>query len=116
MADHGFDAFPGRVADDGAHLRRLVEAVADLERGDLLGQFVLELIVGVADADGDRRRQAALAGAAVSRAQDIADAGFDIGIGHDGDVIFGAALGLDAFAIARASFVDDLGHGAGADE
>jgi len=66
--------------------------------------------------DGGGAGHAAFAGAAEGGLDDAARGILGIGIGHDDDVIFRAAIGLHALAVLGAHFVDVTRDGRGADK
>ena len=75
-----------------------------------------ELFGGVADHDGGAARHATLARAAEGGFDHATHGPFDVGVGHDDDVVLRAAVGLDALAVPRARLVDGAGDGRAADE
>jgi hypothetical protein len=92
--------------DERAHLRRGVEAVADLDLRQALLDRADELVAGVADGDDDRDRHAALAGRAVAGAHGGVGRHVDVGVGQDDHVVLGAAERLHALAVLRSGLVD----------
>ena len=68
------------------------------------------------DGECDRAGHAAFAGAAEGAGLEGGDGLVEVGVGHDDQVVFRTAGGLDAFAVLRAGFVDVFCDGGGADE
>ena len=61
-------------------------------------------IGGCADGERGRARHAAFAGTTEGGGRESFDGARDVGVGHDDDVVFRSAIGLDAFAVAGAGF------------
>ena len=68
----------------------------------------------IADQHGHTDGHASLASRAVGRANQGIHSLLNVGIGHHHHVIFSAAQGLNAFAVARAVFVQAVGNRGGA--
>ncbi len=73
-------------------------------------------IGNAADGHGQTAGHAAFAGTAEGRSLNGFDSLIEIGVGHDDEVVFRAAGGLHALAVARAGFVNVLGDVGRADE
>ena len=115
-ADVVLDPVAGFTRDDRTHLGVEFHAVLDFQRAGALGQFRDDLVGHVADQHRYRDRHAALAGRAISRADQTVDGLLDVGIGHHDHMVLGPAQRLDAFAVAGAGFVDVLGNRGRADK
>jgi hypothetical protein len=75
-----------------------------------------EMVGRVADRDRRRARHAALARAAERGGREGLDRLRHVGVGHDDDVVLGAAVRLHALAVPRGGLVDVLRDGRRADE
>ena len=92
-----------RLTDDRAHLGiQLCMPFLICSRRARSASFGMIASAGIADEHGHRDRHAALAGRAVSRADQRVDCLFEIGIRHHHHVILGAAERLHALAGCRA--------------
>ena len=94
-----------------------VEAVADAELVDALDEPGAQAVRGLlADRHRDADRHAALACAAVARADQRVDGLVEVGVGHHDHVVLGAAEALRALAVRRGGRVDVLRDVGAADE
>ena len=91
-------------------------AVADLARRGRVADLRRERLRRLGDGDDDRRRQAALAGAAERRVGDDLRRHVHVGVGQDDDRVLGAALALHALAVGGRAAVDVARHRRRADE
>ena len=105
------------AGDHGAHVRLSFavggtdfEAAGGFDEGGEHGFFRR------ADDDGGGPGHATFTGAAEGGFDEAARGILHIRIGHEDDVIFGAAIGLHAFAVLGAGLVNVPGDGRGADE
>src|SRR6516225_2045216 len=114
--DERFDALLAIAADNWAHLNAGIEAKANLDGGGRFGDGVAECFLRFADRDGNRYREATLAGAPERGVADDLLGEVHVRIGKYDDVVLRAALALHALAACRRTLVDVLGHGRGADK
>ena len=95
------------AADDRAHVYvGAFVGAADLHLARLVDEVVDQAHGNVADADGDGAGHAALAGAAEGAGLQRVDGLVEVGIGHDDEMVFGAAGSLHALAVFGAGFVN----------
>ena len=116
LIDQRLDARSAFRRDHRAHLHAVVEPVAgDASRGPLLDR-VAEGAGRLSHGDRERRREAALAGAAERAVGDDFRRRRHVGVGHDDHRVLRATLALDALAGGRAARVDVTRRRARTDE
>ena len=114
--DIAVNAIEAPGGDDRAHIDRLVETGARGERTGSRHELLFDLVVDVAHGQQDGGGQAPLTGAAEEAGHHVAERAVDLGVGHDGDEVLGAAVAADALADLATTLVDELGDRRGADE
>src|SRR5262249_52220066 len=101
---------------DGAHMDALVEPVPDFEASRHVGDCLAERPVRISDGDRHGDRETPLSGTSEGRITDDLSSHLQICIGHDHNMVFGAALALDSLAIGRAMRIDVLRYRGRPDE
>eukprot|EP01022_Parablepharisma_sp_SALTPOND_P021543 TRINITY_DN427_c0_g3_i1.p1 TRINITY_DN427_c0_g3~~TRINITY_DN427_c0_g3_i1.p1 ORF type:complete len:877 (-),score=398.28 TRINITY_DN427_c0_g3_i1:14792-17422(-) len=115
-ADQSLDALLGGGRHHRAHLGSGVHAFVDLQVAGAVGQGRHQGIAGAAHRHRHRDRHAALAGRAEGCTHQGIHGQLHVGIGHHHHVVLGAAQGLHALALGRATGIDVFGNRGRADE
>ena len=96
--------------DQRTDLHALLVTRTDDHPGGRIAQRLQHAVRGPAHRDGNRSREAPLAGVAERRVQDRRDRQLQVGVRHDDHVVLCAAQRLHALAMGRGFRVDVLGH------
>ena len=104
------------AANHRSERRTRVSAGTDFQFRRVIGEFADQGVTDLADPDGDAARQAALAGIAEGRRDDVRRRELEVRVVHDQDVVLGTPERLHPLSVGRRRGVDVGGHRRRADE